>query len=232
LGKDEKLQKHFVNTVMYRDDAFFDEIELHPIQAPVNVLHCEHPEVPSENNTLLRALELLKLKGWEIHLKKKIPVQGGLGGGSSNAAALLRYFGSKMHLGKHQLEQLGRHIGTDVPFFLQEENLVYCEGYGDEVVQAWNIKPLSIRYIETGIKVSTAAAYAALDLDLCGRQSAQTELLLQKFNSGKDVPAELLEHFLHNDFEFSFFEKNSEWVGKGNLCGSGGVMWSFSAPHQ
>jgi 4-diphosphocytidyl-2-C-methyl-D-erythritol kinase len=227
LGKDEKHGKHFVNTILYRDDALFDEIELVSTNSSENSLLCDHPDVPIDGNTILRALELLKVTGWQVTLNKKIPVQSGLGGGSSNAASILKFFGKKLHLGIHELERLGCQIGADVSFFLQEENLVYCEGYGDEVVQGWNINPLNIRYIDTGIKVSTPEAYSSLDLDLCGRQSSQTEMLLKKFQNTENIPAELLEHFIHNDFEYSFFEKHREWTGRGYLCGSGGMLWNF-----
>ncbi|MGE3279349.1 MAG: 4-(cytidine 5'-diphospho)-2-C-methyl-D-erythritol kinase [Candidatus Altimarinota bacterium] len=228
LGKDERVGKHFVNTILYRDDTLFDEIELQPIEEESNRLHCDHPDVPlGEENTLLQALRALKVSGWEVRLKKCIPVQSGLGGGSSNAAAILRYFGAKMHRSLHELEEIGRQIGADVPFFLQEENLVYCEGFGDQIVQGWNIKPLPITYLETGIQVSTAEGYARLDLDLCGEQSAQTELLLKKLQKDPELPSEIWEHFIHNDFELRFFEQYPEWKGKGNLCGSGGRMWKF-----
>jgi len=231
LGKDEKVGRHFVNTILYRDDSFCDELELTSIQGKDNTLICSDPAVPVDRtNSILHALELLNVRGWEVRLKKNIPVRSGLGGGSSNAATILKYFGPKLHLGLYELESMARRIGADVPFFLQDENLIYCEGYGDQVVQGWNIDPLKIHYIHTGIKVSTADAYSSLDLDLCGRQSAQTEILIKKFQDAENIPAELLEHFIHNDFEYAFIEKYPEWNGKGNLCGSGGVLWFFSAP--
>lgn len=228
LGKDERVGKHFVNTILYRDDELYDEIELQPLQQNMNLLYCDHPDVPKDqSNTIHKALNALQIFGWEIHLKKNIPVRSGLGGGSSNAAAILRYFGAKMHRGLHELEEIGRQIGADVPFFLQEENLVYCEGFGDQVVQGWNIRPLQIEYIDSDFQVSTAEAYAGVDLDLCGEQSAQTELLLKKLQSNSDLTSEIWEHFIHNDFEISFFEEHPEWKGQGNLCGSGGTLWKF-----
>ena len=229
LGKSENPDKHFVNTILYRDDTRYDEIELQPGEPGINILHCDHPEVPlGEDNTILKALKELKVTGWDIRLKKNIPLRSGLGGGSSNAAAILQYFGAKTRRNIHELEEIGRHIGADVPFFLQEENLVYCEGFGDQVVQGWLIKPLKIEVIDTGVQVSTAEAYASLDVNVCGEQSVQTELLLKKLQSHPDLPTEIWEHFIHNDFEISFFEKHPEWKGKGNLCGSGGMLWKYN----
>jgi len=79
----------------------------------------------SEENLVLRAARALLARagvtrGADIHLSKKIPVGGGLGGGSSNAAATLRVLAAlwKLSLTDADLHALAAAIGSDVPFFL------------------------------------------------------------------------------------------------------------------
>src|SRR6185436_2142026 len=89
-------------------------------------LHCDHPDVPSDgSNLVLRAAEELRRHarvrgGAAITLIKRIPVAGGLGGGSSNAAVTLMALDRlwKVGLGPTGLQPLARRLGADVPFFL------------------------------------------------------------------------------------------------------------------
>ena len=229
LGKDEQAGKHFINTIFYRDDNLFDEITLRKrLSGHKNLLKCSNPDVPTdESNTVLKALKLLGEEGWEISLKKNIPMRAGLGGGSSNAGVILKYFGRIKGIPEHILMEMAQKIGADVPFFVLDDNLAYFEGYGDQFVKSWQIKPLKIEYINSGVSVSTAKAYAELDLSECALESAKTEALLEIFNNTVEIKAAQLEAYLHNDFESSFFKKNHQLEELGNLCGSGGMMWSL-----
>lgn len=105
-------------------------------------LSCGHPEIPTdEGNLIVRAYRLLQtsvpdLGGVEVRLIKRIPVQGGLGGGSSNAAVFLngmnRLFA--LQLKRQRLQQLGRQLGADVPFFLEEVNQALGLERGDVLI--------------------------------------------------------------------------------------------------
>lgn len=245
LGKDERSQKHFVNTILYRFDELSDEIELRPIAEDFNRLLCEHPEVPrNEENTILKAMNLLGIKGFEISLWKKIPVGSGLGGAASNAGTILKYFGKERSIPETHLLDLAKKIGSDVPFFVLDENLAYFEGFGDHFMQSWNIDPLPLEIIDTGITVLTKDAYAEINLDECGKNSAKTEALLMSLRQvGQEYPchSDLICHpepprtinmFLsttHNDFESLFFKHSPHLRGKGHLCGSGGAMWKMKS---
>ena len=221
LGKDEK--KHFVNTILYKLDDLFDEMELKPLPEKKNVIHCS---LEIQDNLILKALDLLHLTGWEITLRKNIPLQSGLGGASSNAGTILRYFGTILRIPEHELLDLGKSIGSDVPFFILEENLAYFEGYGDQLTQRWNIRPLKISIINTGIQVSTRQAYDRLDEKDLGGNSGLSEAMISCLQNPKDFDLRGLIPHVHNDFEPSFFRKFPEWKGKGHLCGSGGFFWN------
>jgi 4-diphosphocytidyl-2-C-methyl-D-erythritol kinase len=105
-------------------------------------LTCNDPAVPTdESNLALRALRLFEAQtgtrqSWQIHLEKRIPAGAGLGGGSSNAATVLRALNqlSGNPLSADDLRGLAAQIGSDVPFFLLDEPAATGTGRGENVV--------------------------------------------------------------------------------------------------
>ncbi|MEM8807779.1 MAG: 4-(cytidine 5'-diphospho)-2-C-methyl-D-erythritol kinase [Cyanobacteria bacterium P01_G01_bin.38] len=105
-----------------------DRITLRGLRMPTIQIHCDHPQVPTdETNLAFRAAALLaetfpeninQQGGVEITIEKHIPVGAGLAGGSSNAAATLVGLDLLWNLGLTQIElmQLGAKLGSDVPF--------------------------------------------------------------------------------------------------------------------
>ncbi len=75
---------------------------------------------------LLRKMNLLRQKRFEINIKKNIPHGSGLGGGSSNAASLLDFLNSKMHLNLNdkKINGIANQIGSDVPICLKKKNTI------------------------------------------------------------------------------------------------------------
>ena len=94
--------------------------------------------LPEQDLSVKAALALQKASGISlgahIHLKKFLPAQAGMGGGSSNAAttllALNRLWG--LHWSTHQLAKIGLSLGADVPFFLQGTS-AWVEGIGEKL---------------------------------------------------------------------------------------------------
>jgi len=93
-----------------------------------------------EDNLMTRAYRLLQMKfprlgGVSVSLRKKIPIGGGLGGGSSNAAAFLlgmkKLYGLK--ISQEALAKLGKSLGADVPFFIFNVNQAVGKGAGDDI---------------------------------------------------------------------------------------------------
>lgn len=228
LGKDERVGKHFLNTIFYLHRELQDVITLEKTERPSEVI-CSDPRIPTDaSNTILQALEVIGEKGWKVTLEKHIPPQGGLAGGSGNAGVILKHFGEQRGIPVLEVERMAQQIGADVPVFLSEDNVVYCEGFGDRIVQSWIIDPLPIELVQTGIDVSTAEAFSSLNLGSCGQGSAKTEALLQVLQKPSQLTQKDLKALVHNDFEVSFFTAHPEWSGKGNLCGSGGTLWRFT----
>ena len=92
----------------------------HPLKITSN-----STDIPlNENNICWRAAINYAKKSkvspnWEIHIEKHIPISAGLGGGSSNAASVLKLLNEKYQkLNKNQLQILAEELGADVPFFL------------------------------------------------------------------------------------------------------------------
>lgn len=113
---------HDLETV-FQTISLHDELTFTP--AAGLSLTCDDPTIPIDGtNLVLRAARAVGADGVAIHLRKRIPAGGGLGGGSSNAATTL------MELGTPPLEATALALGSDVPFFLVG-GTAYATGRGE-----------------------------------------------------------------------------------------------------
>ena len=136
---------HELVTLFERIDLA-DRITLESIPGDRVEVRCDHPAVPRDGSNLVaQAAEAFRRaagipNGVRITLEKQIPVGGGLGGGSSDAAATL--LGLQQLTGgplpRQELISLAKGLGADVPFFLWESGWALGRGRGDE------LEPLSI----------------------------------------------------------------------------------------
>jgi 4-diphosphocytidyl-2-C-methyl-D-erythritol kinase len=127
------------------------------------------PGVPPENDLSVRAARLLQAasgcrQGVDIRIEKHLPMGGGLGGGSSDAASVLLALNHLWQLGlpRQRLQELGLTLGADVPVFLFGRN-AFAEGVG-ETLRAVDLPPRCYVVVEPPVQVSTAAIFAAADL--------------------------------------------------------------------
>lgn len=158
---------HLVQMIM-QQISLADIIELE--EAEQDSIICDAGLPLDERNLALKAWLLLKQElGLKQHLaikiEKKIPVAAGLGGGSSDAAAVLKGADQMFGLGldHNQLGRLALELGSDVPFFLLEGAAV-AEGIG-EILSP--LPPLSRQYlllVNPGLPVSTAEVYKEFSL--------------------------------------------------------------------
>ncbi|HEX8097216.1 MAG TPA: 4-(cytidine 5'-diphospho)-2-C-methyl-D-erythritol kinase, partial [Pyrinomonadaceae bacterium] len=133
-------------------------------------LTCNAPDIPvDESNLVLRAGRALQEKfncksGADIHLEKRIPAQGGLGGGSSNAAVALLALSRlwKINITKEELIEIGSSLGADVPFFFTGGTAL-GKGLGTEVRALEESPRLHLLIVAPESKVSTARAYKLLN---------------------------------------------------------------------
>ncbi len=110
------------------------------------------------------AINLIEFSlGIKIH--KRIPVGSGLGGGSADAAAVLKalngYYGNRLTF--EELTALGSKVGADVPFCLHG-GCALCEGIGDIITPLPKIPACNILIVKPKVSISTAELFAKLDL--------------------------------------------------------------------
>ena len=123
-------------------------------------------QIPGEN-TIERAYRLAKKRigfseGFEIYLIKRIPMGGGFGGGSSNAAAFLRFLSEFLDLPKEEIFNLASEVGADVPFFL-ECGTALVMGKGDVIERLEDLPEYGVVLSAPNLKIKTADAYKWLD---------------------------------------------------------------------
>ena len=109
---------------------------------------------------LLRKTKLLKNQTFKINIQKNIPHGSGLGGGSSNAANLLNYFGSKMRLklSKNKIKKLATQIGFDVPISLERRN-TFLTGKRNEILRLNQKFRLNLLIVYPNLICSTKKIY-------------------------------------------------------------------------
>ena len=115
---------------------------------------------PKKNNIIKKALELSESqKKYKIHLHKKIPIGGGLGGGSSDAAFLLKFLYDKHDISNQDLRNKAKEIGADCPFFI-ENSMKFITGVGEKMENInIDIKDKIILVIDPEEGISTKEAY-------------------------------------------------------------------------
>lgn len=132
---------HLLQTV-FRFISLADTLRFTPRTDGRIVLAAPTPGVPPEQDLVVRAAELLKVSSGEtaptaslgatIHLEKRIPMGGGLGGGSSDAATTLIALNQLWGCGlsRERLRGIGLSLGADVPIFIHGRNC-FAEGVGE-----------------------------------------------------------------------------------------------------
>jgi 4-diphosphocytidyl-2-C-methyl-D-erythritol kinase len=166
LGK-RKDGFHELETLMQKV-SLYDELELRRISEPGIHIHCPNADLPDDsNNIAVRAAQLFldetgnRDQGISIVLHKNIPVAAGLGGGSSNAAAVLNGLDQLLttNCSREQLAELSGRIGSDVPLFVHSFSAAHATGRGEQLVRAPSLTGYHILLVNPGIPVSTKWAY-------------------------------------------------------------------------
>ncbi|MBC7248355.1 MAG: 4-(cytidine 5'-diphospho)-2-C-methyl-D-erythritol kinase [Actinobacteria bacterium] len=161
---------HLVRTVM-QAVALCDLVKVEVQDGGVGVeLLVEGDAPPGEENLCHRAatafLEAARLEwGVNIRLRKRIPVAAGLGGGSSDAAAVLRGLNHLAGdiLPREELMGLAASLGSDVPFFLVGGTAL-GEGRGERIIPQVQAPPLPVVLVNPGKQLSAADVYRRFDL--------------------------------------------------------------------
>lgn len=244
---------HEVATVMQAVDLF-DVLHIRPVlEKPELYFSSSDPELGQnpKDNLVVKAWRLffktvpVPPLGLEVHLDKHIPKQAGMGGGSSDAAAMLLALNHLTHAGLsvEQLRQLGARLGSDVPFFITG-GVALATGRG-EIIKPLRVDPPyqlpMVIVVPKHLAIPTAEAYAAFRAQNRYRPVDPEHLMMMlrqvqtRREQGLDPG---LTGYVMNDFESVLFEKYlllwemSEMmkacgVERPILCGSGSAMAGF-----
>ncbi|NNG23940.1 4-(cytidine 5'-diphospho)-2-C-methyl-D-erythritol kinase [Telluria aromaticivorans] len=206
----------------------------------------EVPGVPADQDLIVRALRLLQAEyarrhgrlppGIDVAVEKILPMGGGLGGGSSDAATALMAANRLWQAGLSQQElmDLGLPLGADIPFFLFGET-AFAEGVGERLLpvrgpDCWYV------IIEPGVAVPTPAIFSAPDLT---RDTGR--VIISDFSSSYEVSGKH-RGFGKNDLQdvaerlFPPVAQAVEWLGRhgdARMTGSGAcVFCAFSSERE
>ncbi len=208
---------HQLQTVL-QELAYGDLLLLEEIPSARLELNCDHPRVPpSEANLAFKAALLLQRRyaprrGARLTLYKKIPVAAGLGGGSSNAAAVLKGLNElwQLDLSLAALQELAAELGSDVAFFLYGGTAL-GRGRG-EIIEPLPPFPEAFVLLVTprGDGLSTPLVYRSLSWDIIksGEKTAKFAALLKRLAVLKEESDywEKLLALMVNDLEKAAFK--------------------------
>lgn len=189
------------------------------------------PGVAAKGNLVWRAARRLAAEapapaGVDIRLDKRIPMGGGLGGGSSDAATTLVALNRiwRAGLDEERLAALALTLGADVPVFVRGA-AAYAEGVGEKLVPQAFEEPWYV-VIDPGVAVSTAAVFAAPELTRDGSRAT-----ISRFSMGderNDCEPVVRKHYPE-------VARALDWLGgrgPARLTGTGGCLFGWYARRE
>ena len=224
ISKDIEDGLHNISSLIVPIDLY-DSIEIKETNADVDKIQFDKEGI-SEENTISKSLNLLRSRSnlpgfFDIIIKKNIPIEAGLGGGSSNAAGIISTLTKKYNLKMPTYREIAINVGSDVPFFItgKPANIF---GIGD-IVNPENLqRDINMILVVPNEKISTKDAFSMFD------ELSQDNLEINEYEGLKIfndfwIPAQTLEPNLlkiKNNLESI---TNLEFY----LSGSGSSMFSL-----
>ncbi|MBT3216801.1 MAG: 4-(cytidine 5'-diphospho)-2-C-methyl-D-erythritol kinase [Candidatus Marinimicrobia bacterium] len=218
---------HTIST-LFQEMDFHDTIHI-SMESSAFSLTTNSPSIPTdETNICYKAWKTLKdtypkVGGISIYIDKQIPVGSGLGGGSSNAAAVVKGLNKLYHIGltKENLNKLAVKIGSDVPFFICGGTQV-GDGVGEKLTPIQQKIRGTYLLVVPSFTISTSWAYGQVKNSLENKnQTTNFADLLER----EPIPFKLFE----NEFEDVVIPAYPE-IGdiKSRMIASGAVFASLS----
>lgn len=194
-------------TVSLADEITFEESERIS-------LTCSDSNLPTdETNLIVKAAHYLKNefavgRGARIHLEKRIPAPGGLGGGSSNAAIALLGLATlwNLDIAFERLVEIGAGLGSDVPFFFYGGTAL-GSGRGTQIHAVKDLRENFLLIVTPDVHVSTGAAFARAGAPRLTNEGSKSIL---KICQNEAESFDLRQSAIINDFETSVFEFEPE----------------------
>jgi 4-diphosphocytidyl-2-C-methyl-D-erythritol kinase len=201
LGK-ETDGFHAIETVFLRLELG-DDIEVRVTSGKRSLKCYEMRDWPPEGNLGYRAAALYAdetgwPKGFEIEIVKNIPIGGGLGGGSADAAAVLRILNglAAKPISEEVLLNLAGLLGSDVPFLVSDYAMALAWGRGDRLLRVDPLPSRDVQLFFPPFGIDTAQAYTLLDEVRGDPPSKTPELTTEMFGDWASAAKNSV-----NDFE-------------------------------
>ncbi|MDD4956969.1 MAG: 4-(cytidine 5'-diphospho)-2-C-methyl-D-erythritol kinase [Candidatus Omnitrophica bacterium] len=224
---------HEIETV-FEKISLSDELSVQPTRTR-NRITCNDPEVPTGEGLLSRTISEFNSRidadyKFKVHLNKKIPISAGLGGGSSDAAALLKAVNhlAGNPLNSNELMEIGALLGSDVPFFLQESAFAYAEGRGEVISPMGSSAEINHIIINPPFGISTKSVYSRVS-SLSLTKEKGVDKLFTAFLREKNILS--IAENLHNDLQaivLRDFPEISELLTELKRSGAKGELLSGS----
>ncbi len=207
---------------------FYDTISLQPTSNSKIKRLTDVEGVPEQQDLTVRAAQALQqatgtTRGVEISIQKQIPMGGGLGGGSSDAATILLALNQlwELNLSREELMKIGVKLGADVPFFIFGQN-AWAEGIGD-ILSPLSLPTQYYVVLTPRINVSTGKIFAN------SRLTKDTKpLKIADFSDGQNT--KLFKNDLEKVVceEFKAVADSLQWLsqyGEARMSGSGASVF-------
>ena len=230
---------HSIETVFLRLDLG-DDIEIRTTSGARSLRCFEMRDKRPEENLAYRAAELFANetgwpKGFEIEIVKNVPIGGGLGGGSADAAAVLQILNtlSSKPLSDEKLLELAGQVGSDTPFLTSDYVMALSWGRGERLLR---LKPLPSRDVTLFLPpfgIDTGEAYALLDETRGPYTGAGPKLTTEMFrdwtsaarNSGNDFEPVMRRRHKEIDVLLTRGERAGQFY---RMSGSGSTVFKVS----
>lgn len=198
---------HNLSTIFYPIDFLFDEIEFR--KSSNTEINCNVAELETKDNLVIRAVQIIEssLKislPTSVIIEKNIPIGGGLGGGSSNAAAALISLNKlyDLKISDSKLKEFAIQLGSDVPFFLINSPAL-GESRGEKLTPLNFSIDEYILIVNPGIHIATKELFSKI---IQGKNKINPNEFIEsdKLNYSK------CKNELINDFEETVFKTYTE----------------------
>ena len=192
VGKDPVDGYHFIESVFY-EIPWGDDFEIYSSNEDKVEFSGLDSETIPEENTVTKALRLFKekfniKKTYHIKIQKNVPMGAGLGGGSGNAGATLKWLAQRFNVNIEDCIDIAHQVGSDVPFFLYG-NMALVEGKGEIITPLKSTlkKGMGLVIIYPNIHISTKEAFGIITQDnFISNKEFQKEIFLKKSSLGID----------------------------------------------
>ena len=188
---------HLVRMVM-QTVRVFDDVTVSVLPDPEDAgeihLSCDHPGIPSDSRNLAyqAALKVMDAReipaGVRIDIKKRIPAQAGMAGGSADAAAVIRGMDAcfSLSMSREEQDRIALSLGADVPFCLRRGTYL-AEGIGEKLARLPDLPSCYMVIIKPDFGVSTPWAYQRFDeleIPKDGKEHPDIDRLIEALRSG------------------------------------------------